>query len=134
MTAFLEVWPTIFNYDKENFIKAIRCQLFCTFLIFASVLPSPAYDRNRGVEVPGLFAYQGHVSAAWHGGALHVVTTDKNQKVVYTRRVDGQWIAPIKLAYHRSSLVPDLAVCDGTLHMAGSRNFKIWHSIWDDRA
>lgn len=107
--------------------------LICLLLVFP--FSSPAHQWSRAEEIPGLKSFTGSVTAAWHDGVLHVVTNDRSKNVKHVRRVDGKWIAPVSLAHHRSGLVPDLAVCGGTLHMVGNPgSFKIWHSRWDGRA
>ncbi len=107
------------------------------FLVSLLALPlnSFAHEWTRAEEIPGLTAYQGVVSAAWHDRVLHVVTNERNKDIKHAQRVNGQWIAPVALAHHKSGLVPDLAVSGGKLHMLElPGNFKIKHAIWDGRA
>jgi len=101
----------------------------------ATNVSAQPHEWSRGQEIPGLVAYQGHVSAAWYKNELHVVTNDSDKNIKHARQVNGQWIAPVFLAHNHSGLVPDIAVCGGQLHMATlPGNFKIYHSLWDGRA
>lgn len=113
-------------------MRSIRVLLCIICLSMTLIAMAGEHTWSRPDEIPGFKSNHGIVSAAFHDGVLHVVTSDRDKNIKHVRCIDGQWIAPVSLAFLHSGLVPDIGVSDGTLHMIHlPGHFKLWHSAWD---
>lgn len=115
-------------------MRSTVSSLILVLLILPVLASGAEHQWSRAEEVPGLRAAYGMIAGCYADGVFHVVTSDDSRNVIHVRKDGGQWVAPVMLAHHRVGFAPDLAYCDGKLHMAGQNKFKLWHSVLDGGA